>query len=72
MRARNHIGSFCKKGLGKQKLCKNYYSYAINNKYSWLLKCREDKINKDNMVAQTHPKQKCESTHAWTFSHCGH
>lgn len=28
--ARNPIGSFCKKkGLEKQKLCKNYYSYAI-------------------------------------------
>jgi len=71
--ARNHIGSFCKNGLEKQKLCKKSYSYAINNKCRWLLKCRQDRINKDNAMAQTHPKQKqCERTRAWTFSHCGH
>lgn len=36
-----------KKGLENKKLCKNYYSFAINNKYIWLLKHRQDKINKD-------------------------
>lgn len=62
---------FCKKGLENQKPCKNYYGFDVSNKYSWLLKCRQDKINKDNTVAEIHPEQKCERTRAWTFSHCG-
>lgn len=41
------LGKKKKKGLENKKLCKNYYSFAINNKYIWLLKHRQDKINKD-------------------------
>lgn len=44
----------------------------MNSKYSWLLTYMQDKITEGKAVGQSHPKEKCERTHAWTFSQCGH